>query len=133
MARRRSIQGVTASGEGAPTDTLDALKVSLRRFAAKRDWDQFHSPKNLAIALSVEASELLEHFQWVTEAESRRLDRYKLNQVGDELADVLIYLVRLADKLEIDLLGAAVRKIRKNAKKYPAAKVRGSSKKYAEM
>ena len=133
MARRRSIQGVTASGEGAPTDTLDALKVSLRRFAAKRDWDQFHSPKNLAIALSVEASELLEHFQWVTEAESRRLDRYKLNQVGDELADVLIYLVRLADKLEIDLLGAAVRKIRKNAKKYPPGKVRGSSKKYTEM
>ncbi len=132
MAQRRSIQGVTAPGQSNPTDTLEALKVSLRRFAARRDWDQFHSPKNLAIALSVEASELLEHFQWVTEAESRRLDRYKLNQVGDELADVLIYLVRLADKLGIDLLDAAARKLRKNAKKYPAEKVRGSSKKYTE-
>jgi dCTP diphosphatase len=132
MAQRRSFQGVTAPSANEPTNTLEALKVSLRRFAAMRDWDQFHSPKNLAIALSVEASELLEHFQWMTEAESQRLARYKLTQVRDELADVLIYVVRMADKLEIDLLDAAVRKIKKNARKYPAEKVRASSKKYTE-
>lgn len=132
MAQRRGLQGVTAPIADEASNPLDALRASLRRFTAKRDWEQFHSPKNLAIALSVEASELLEHFQWVTETESQRFTRYKLNQVRDEIGDVLIYLVRLADKLEIDLLDAATQKIRKNARKYPVHKVRGSSKKYSE-
>jgi dCTP diphosphatase len=108
------------------------LRDTLRKFVAERDWDQFHSPKNLAMALSVEASELLEHFQWLTEADSRRLPPEKLAQVRDEMADVLVYLVRLADKLDVDLLDAAAKKIEKNALKYPADNVRGSMKKYSE-
>ena len=109
-----------------------ALRDRLRQFVAERDWDQFHSPKNLAMALSVEAAELVEHFQWLTEAESRRLPPEKLAQVRDEMADVLVYLVRLADKLDVDLLQAAAAKIEKNALKYPAGKVRGSMKKYSD-
>lgn len=108
------------------------LRDKLRKFVAERDWDQFHSPKNLAMALSVEAAELVEHFQWLTEAESRRLAPEKLAEVRDEMADVLVYLVRLADKLDVDLLGAAAQKIEKNALKYPADRVRGSMKKYSE-
>ena len=108
------------------------LRNRLRKFVAERDWDQFHSPKNLAAALSVEAAELLEHFQWLTEDESRRLPPEKLAAVRDEMADVLVYLVRLADKLDVDLLDAAQEKIAKNALKYPAARVRGSSRKSTE-
>lgn len=111
---------------------MNALRDSLRKFVSERDWDQFHSPKNLAMALSVEASELMEHFQWLTEDESRRLPPEKLAAVRDEMADVLVYLVRLADKLDVDLLEAAAQKIEKNALKYPAAKVRGSMKKYSD-
>jgi NTP pyrophosphatase (non-canonical NTP hydrolase) len=109
-----------------------ALRDRLRTFVAERDWDQFHSPKNLASALSVEAAELLEHFQWITEAQSKNLPPEKLAAVRDEMADVLVYLVRLADKLEVDLLDAAAQKMAKNAKKYPADRVRGSMKKYTE-
>ena len=111
---------------------MNTLRDALRKFAAERDWDQFHSPKNLAIALSVEASELLEHFQWLTEAQSASLAPEKREEVRDEMADVLLYLVRLADKLEVDLVDAAEKKIAKNAQKYPAAQVRGSMKKYTE-
>ena len=111
---------------------MNALRDRLRHFVAERDWDKFHSPKNLAMALSVEASELLEHFQWLTEDESRRLAPAKLAEVKDEMADVLVYLVRLADKLDVDLLAAAAQKIDKNALKYPAEKVRGSMKKYSD-
>jgi len=111
---------------------MHALRDRLRKFVAERDWDQFHSPKNLAMALSVEASELMEHFQWLTEDESRRLAPEKLAEVRDEIADVLVYLVRLADKLDVDLLDAAHKKIAKNAQKYPASKVRGSMKKYSD-
>jgi dCTP diphosphatase len=113
--------------------TLSDLKDSLRRFSADRDWDQFHSPRNLATALIVEAAELLEHFQWVTEGASKRLTAKQLAEVRDEMADVLIYLVRLADKLDVDLLAAARDKIEKNAIKYPADKVRGSIRKYTEI
>lgn len=113
-------------------ESMSTLRDKLRRFVAERDWDQFHSPKNLAMALSVEAAELVEHFQWLTEAQSRSLAPEKLAQVRDEMADVLVYLVRLADKLEVDLLAAAAQKIEKNALKYPAAKVRGSMKKYSD-
>jgi dCTP diphosphatase len=109
-----------------------ALRDKLRNFVAERDWDQYHSPKNLAMALSVEAAELVEHFQWLTEEQSRRLPPEKLGEVRDEMADVLVYLVRLADKLDVDLLAAAAQKIEKNALKYPADKVRGSMKKYSD-
>jgi len=111
---------------------IDELKQRLRDFAAERDWEQFHSPKNLAMALIVEAAELVEHFQWLTEAESRALPAEKREPVAQELADVFIYLVRLADRLDIDLLDAAGRKIVLNAKKYPADRVRGSARKSTE-
>jgi len=117
---------------GHPT-SLEALRDALRQFAAERDWNQFHSPKNLAIALSVEAAELLEHFQWVLDAESSNVPPDQKARIREEVADVLLYLVRLADKLEIDLLVAASDKIRVNAEKYPVEKARGSSKKYTEL
>ena len=116
-----------------PEQSLAELAISLREFAAERDWGQFHSPKNLAMALSVEASELLEHFQWLTEEQSSALPPEKLQQVREEIGDVLIYLTRLADKLGIDPLQAAVEKFEANRTKYPADKVRGSAKKYTEL
>ena len=113
--------------------SLNALRERLRRFAAERDWQQFHTPKNLAMALSVEAAELLEHFQWLTAEQSARLDAKTRRAVADELADVLLYLTRLADVLDIDLLAAARVKLRLNAKKYPVAKARGNARKYSEL
>jgi dCTP diphosphatase len=115
------------------TDVLSGLRLELRRFAAERDWDQFHSPKNLAMALSVEAAELLEHFQWLSDAESSALGAEARAKVSEELADVLLYLVRLADKLNVDLATAASEKLKVNAVKYPADKARGSSKKYSDL
>jgi NTP pyrophosphatase (non-canonical NTP hydrolase) len=120
-------------GTSVPVNSLESLRLALRQFVAERDWDQFHSPKNLAMALSVEASELLEHFQWMPEAESNRLGPEKLNQVREEMADVLIYLVRIADKLGVDLLEASSKKLVVNAKKYPAEMARGSAKKYTDI
>jgi NTP pyrophosphatase (non-canonical NTP hydrolase) len=114
-------------------DPIQDLRNKLRQFAADRDWDQFHSPKNLAMALSVEAAELLEHFQWLSDAESGALAPEKRAKIGEELADVLLYLIRLADKLDIDLATAAADKINVNASKYPAQKARGSNKKYTEL
>ena len=111
---------------------LASLRDALREFAAERDWDQFHSPKNLAAALSVEAAELLEQFQWLSEQQSRALDPAQLDAVRQELADVLLYLVRLADKLDVDLIAAAKAKLGLNALKYPVDKARGSSRKYTE-
>lgn len=115
------------------SDALQALQKALREFARERDWEQFHTPKNLATALSVEAAELLEHFQWLTDEQSRTLDDAKRTAVGEELADVLLYLLQLADKLDIDPLQAAERKLRLNADKYPAERVRGRSDKYTEL
>lgn len=112
---------------------IESLRVALRDFAAERDWDQFHSPKNLATALAVEAAEILEHFQWLTEEQSRSLPDSKRDEAADELADVLLYLVRLADKLDIDLMSAATAKLSKNAEKYPVAKSKGRSTKYTEL
>ena len=109
---------------------LIALKQQLADFAQARDWDQFHSPKNLAMALNVEAAELLEHFQWLTEQQSAALDDQVLEQVAAELADIQIYLVRLSDKLGVDLAEAVQTKMRSNAEKYPAERVRGSAAKY---
>jgi len=122
------------SGERAvEADVLRELRDALRRFAAERDWDQFHSPKNLAIALSVEAGELLERFQWLTEQESQCLSPMDRARVEQELADVLLYLIRLADKLDVDLAVAAREKMKINAEKYPVEKARGKSKKYTEL
>lgn len=112
---------------------LQALINSLREFSSQRDWDQFHSPKNLASALTVEAAELLEHFQWLTEAQSRELPADKRVAVGEEMADVLLYLLRLSDQLNIDLVDAAKRKLTLNAAKYPVDRSRGTSKKYTEL
>ena len=114
-----------------PSD-LPILRNKLRAFAEARDWDQFHSPKNLSMALMVEVAELMEHFQWLTEAQSGDLAADKKAAVAEELADILLYLVRLADKLDVDLKQAALRKLEKNAAKYPAEQVRGSAKKYSE-
>jgi len=114
-------------------DSLEHIRNRLREFAAARDWDQFHSPKNLAMALIVEAAELVEHFQWLTEAQSAALPPEKLAEVEQELADIQIYLIRLADKLHIDLEQAVTRKIELNEQKYPPEKSRGSAAKYAEF
>lgn len=114
-------------------DELHALKLALRDFARERDWEQFHSPKNLATALSVESAELLEHFQWLTDEQSRTLDSRKQAAIGEELADVLLYLLQLADKLGIDPLDAARRKLEVNALKYPADRARGRADKYTEF
>lgn len=112
---------------------LQSLVDALRAFAAARDWEQFHTPKNLACALSVEAAELLEHFQWLTEAQSQALSPDKKDEVAAEAADVFLYLLQLCDKLGIDLVAAARAKILVNAQKYPVATARGSSKKYSEL
>jgi dCTP diphosphatase len=132
MVRGRSADSKRASQGSAP-ESFDALRSALRKFAAERDWDQFHLPKNLAIALSVEAAELLEYFQWMPDQESAALPPGKRAKVREELADVLLYLIRLADKLDIDLVSAAVDKIAVNAKKYPVHKARGTSKKYTDL
>ena len=110
---------------------LDKLKIELRKFAKERDWDKFHSPKNLSMALAVEASELLEHFQWLTEKESQQLDRKVLRDIEQEIADVQIYLIRLADKVGINIEGAVSKKMRSNKSRYPARFVKGSAKKYS--
>jgi len=111
---------------------LQDLAASLQQFAEERDWEKFHTPKNLAMALAVEVGELMEHFQWLENAESATLNDRKLREVREEVGDVLIYLVRLADRLGIDPLQAAWEKIEINRRKYPAHKVRGKSKKYSE-
>ncbi len=110
-----------------------ALQKELQQFAADRDWDQFHSPKNLSMALNVEASELLECFQWLTEEQSKNLDPDELKSVSEEVADIFIYLLKIADKLEIDLISEAKNKMVKNAKKYPIEKAKGNAKKYTEL
>jgi dCTP diphosphatase len=112
---------------------LDQLRDALRTFTAAREWDQFHSPKNLAMALSVEAAELLEVFQWMTEADSRNLEAAAKAAVSEEIADVLLYVILLSDELGIDPVAAAERKMVANAQKYPVEKARGSSKKYTDL
>ncbi|HWK52737.1 MAG TPA: nucleotide pyrophosphohydrolase [Hyphomicrobiales bacterium] len=113
--------------------TLDTLREALRRFAAERDWDQFHSPKNLAMALNVEAGELLEQFQWLSEAQSQALSPEQHQAVAEEIADVLLYLIRLADRLGIDPLDAAAQKMVQNARKYPVDKAKGRADKYTQL
>lgn len=120
-------QGAIVAG----TD-FDRIRKQVRQFVVERDWDQFHSPKNLSMALIVEAAEMVEHFQWLTEEQSCNLPPEKLAEVELELADIQIYLISLAEKLQLDLIAAVDKKLVLNAEKYPAEQVRGSSRKYTE-
>ncbi|MEI8158193.1 MAG: nucleotide pyrophosphohydrolase [Burkholderiales bacterium] len=112
---------------------MNDLIQALRDFARARDWQQFHTPKNLACALSVEAAELLEHFQWLTEAQSQALAAEKKAEVATEAADVFLYLLQLCDKLDIDLMAAAHAKMQVNAAKYPVPLARGTATKYTDL
>ena len=114
-------------------DNLKTLRARLAQFAAERDWEQFHNPKNLAMALAGEAGELLEHFQWLTFEQSAQLPPEVRAEVGLEIADVLLFLVRLADRLSIDPLRAAEKKLEINARKYPVEKARGKATKYTKL
>lgn len=116
-----------------PDDSIPQLAQRLQQFADARDWGPFHSPKNLASALIVEAGELLEHFQWMTEAQSRSLDADKKQAVAHEMADVLLYLVQLSSALGVDLMAAAREKMAINESRYPVEQARGSSRKYDEL
>jgi len=113
-----------------PPRSIAELAQVIRAFAAERDWDQFHTPKNLAMGIAIEAAELMEAFQWLTPEQSRQLPPEQLEAVRHEMADVFVYLVLLADKLGVDLMAAAEEKIAINAGKYPADTVRGKAKKY---
>jgi len=115
------------------TDSLDVLTEQVARFAAERDWDQFHNPKNLAMAVAAEAGELLEHFQWLTPRQAESLSKKEREDVALECADVLLYLLRLCDRLGIDLASAARRKLVLNARKYPVEKSRGRATKYNKL
>jgi dCTP diphosphatase len=120
------------SKTGREDHSLDELRTATRAFIRDRDWEQFHSPKNLAMALSVEIAEIVEHFQWLTEEQSRGLPPEKLAEVREEIGDVMIYLTELADKLGIDPVEAAKAKVAINGQKYPADLVKGKASKYTE-
>ncbi len=111
---------------------MNDLRNAIKGFIEVRDWEQFHSPKNLAMALSVEVAEIVEHFQWLTEEQSRNLSPEKLDKVREEIGDVMIYLTELAEKLRIDPVEAAKSKLEMNIQKYPAALVKGKAAKYTE-
>jgi len=113
-------------------DSLDNLNARLKAFAQRRDWEAFHSPKNLAMALIAECAELVEHFQWLTQEQSRQLPEAKRDAVALELADILIYLIRTAERLDIDLIEAAERKIAINETRYPEDKVYGDARRASE-
>lgn len=113
-------------------DSIEQLRQRLEAFARERDWEQFHSPKNLSMALIAEAAELVEHFQWLSQEQSMHLPPDKLEAVRLELADIFIFLIRCADRLGVDLIGAARDKIEINERRYPADKVRGSARRASE-
>ncbi len=123
----------TPAEPAAGADALRELRDQLRDFAAARDWQPFHTPKNLAMALAGEAGEVVEHFQWLTAEQSAALDPAQREAVALELADVLLYLVRLADVLGVDLAAAAQRKLAINAERYPVDKARGRADKYDRL
>jgi dCTP diphosphatase len=112
---------------------LRSIQQKIRTFRDERDWMQFHNPKNLAISISIEAAELLEHFQWKSYEESEKHASEATGQLADEVADVAVYLIELCDNLGIDLEAAIHAKLTKNAAKYPATKARGSAKKYTDL
>jgi NTP pyrophosphatase (non-canonical NTP hydrolase) len=126
MYRERQVMSHT-------TGTLETLRVRLAQFAAERDWDQFHNPKNLAMAVAGEAGELVEHFQWLDFEQAQNLPRATRDEVALECADVLLFLLRLCDRLDIDLGAAAEKKLALNAKKYPVEKSRGRATKYNKL
>lgn len=121
-----------ADNPRAAQDPLPALRARIAQFAAARDWEQFHSPKNLSMALIAEAAELVEHFQWLTEQQSRELPAAKREAVAMELADIFIFLIRIADTLEVDLAAAAWKKIERNETRYPLERSRGSARRAEE-
>lgn len=110
--------------------TLQELKDRMARFVRERDWEQFHTPKNLAMSIAIEAAELMEHFQWLTVEESKKLNADQLNDIGEELADIIIYALSLSNTLGLDLSQTVCAKMEKNIRKYPSAKVKGKSHKY---
>lgn len=113
-------------------DTIEKFQQQLIAFAKERDWEQFHAPKNLSMAISIEAAELMEHFQWLSEEQSRNLEPETRSKVEDEVADIFLYTLLMAKRLNMDLAAVATDKMRRNAQKYPAEKVKGSAKKYTE-
>ena len=115
------------------TDRLAELQDAVETFVAERDWAQFHTPKNLAMGVAIEAAEIMEHFQWCTGEESRSLAPQKRRQVADEMGDVLIYLLRLGRALDIDLVSAATAKLAQNREKYPVEKAKGRATKYVDF
>jgi dCTP diphosphatase len=121
------------SGAMSTVDSLQTLRMRLADFVAERDWDQFHNPKNLAMALAAEAGELLEQFQWLSDSEAQSLSAEQREAVAMEMADILMFLVRLADKLGVDLASAAATKLELNARKYPVGKARGRATKYDKL
>lgn len=114
-------------------DSLSNLNAALVEFVEQRDWDQFHNPKNLAMALAAEAGELLEHFQWLSGTEAESLETTQRHEVAMEMADILMFLLRLADRLQVDLLKAASEKLELNRRKYPVEKARGRATKYDKL
>ena len=113
-------------------DCLENLRNKINQFVNERDWAQFHTPKNLAMAMIVEAAELVEQFQWDTPQESQQLSAEKREAVSHELADTFVYLLRLAEVLKIDLIDATNEKIKLNVLKYPVEKAKGSNAKYTQ-
>lgn len=114
-------------------DSLAALEAEVDAFVLERDWAQFHTPKNLAMSVAIEAAEILEHFQWCSGEESRALAREKRDEVANEIGDVLIYLLRLSRTLDIDIVAAARNKLAENRRKYPVEKAKGRATKYVDL
>lgn len=114
-------------------ESLNKLSLALAEFVEQRDWDQFHNPKNLAMALAAEAGELLEHFQWLSENQASALEATQRDEVAMEMADILMFLLRLADKLQVDLVEAASKKLELNRRRYPIEKARGQATKYDKL
>ncbi|MDX1581042.1 MAG: nucleotide pyrophosphohydrolase [Alphaproteobacteria bacterium] len=110
--------------------TLQALKERMASFVRERDWEQFHNPKNLSMSIAIEAAELMEHFQWLTVDQSKNLEATALQEIGEELADIVIYSLSMANFLQIDLADTVLAKMDKNIRKYPREKVRGKAHKY---
>lgn len=119
--------------KGVQAESFRKLQEQVRKFVAEREWDRFHSPKNLSMAISVECAELMEHFQWLSEDQSRALGKKERTAIAHELADIQIYLISLARALEVDLVSAAAKKLVINREKYPIEKARGNSRKYTEF
>lgn len=122
----------TRDGDRHMQDSLETLNQRLKAFAQERDWEQFHSPKNLSMALIAEAAELVEHFQWISEEQSYELDDAKREAVAMEMADILIFLIRCAERLDIDLVQSAWKKIAINETRYPADRVKGDARRASE-